>query len=290
MTTDLWRGFVQRCADAERVVLAAPYIKLDSLSMTLEVMGSGTTLECYTRWSVLDIQIGASDIACRTLVKSQGGVFRLHNRLHAKYYRADDHMLIGSANLTRSGLGISDSPNLEILTQPTASFDWVGFERRLLRESRMVSDDEFALWEQCPVPEVKPRDDCFPVMELGNWKPQTRHPDYLWLLYSGESLPSDEQHDLATADLAALGVPGDLDQETFEEWVGTALAAAPFVGFIIERIDAADELELWDAICSEWGAADRAAASRLVETVQIWVRRYNPIALTVDVQGPCPPI
>ena len=70
--------------------------------------------ECFTRWTPLDIQVGASDIACRTLIKNRGGSFRLHNQLHAKYYRVDDYVLIGSANLTQSGLGFSNSPNLEI--------------------------------------------------------------------------------------------------------------------------------------------------------------------------------
>lgn len=280
MTSGTWHGFVERCTDADRVVLAAPYIKLDALSMTLDQIGSDATIECFTRWTPLDIQVGASDIACRNLVKSQGGSFRLHNRLHAKYYRADDYILLGSANLTRSGLGLSDSPNLEILTQAAASFDWVGFERRLLRESREVSDEEFELWEQCPVSETRPPDDGFPVLEIGDWMPQTRDPDYLWRVYSGKHLPSEEQYAPAMADLSALRVPSDLDHETFDGWIRTALTASAFVDFVLEHMHAQDERDLWDAICREWNVADRVAAWRLVESVQTWARRYNPSALS----------
>ncbi len=278
MTHGTWHEFVERCKVADRIVLVAPYIKLDALSMALDKIGNDASVECFSRWTPLEIQVGASDIECRTLVKRRGGSFRLHNRLHAKYYRADDYILTGSANLTRSGLGLSNSPNLEILAKAEALFDWVGFERRLLRESREVSDKEFALWEQCPVSETTLSDDGFPVIEVGDWMPQTREPHYLWQVYTGKSLPSDEQYDPAMADLGALSVPGDLDQETFDGWVRAALTASTFVSFVLQHVNTPDGRDLWDAVCQEWNVADRAAASRLVETVQIWVRRYGPFA------------
>ena len=81
------------------------------------------------------------------------------------------------------------------------------------------------------------------------------------------------------ADLEALGVPRDLDQETFDGWVRAALTESPLVGFVLEHVNTPNGRDLWDAVCQEWNVADRAAASRLVETVQIWVRRYNPSAL-----------
>ena len=277
MTSGTWHGFVERCTVADRIVLVAPYIKLDALSMALDKVGNDATVECFTRWTPLDIQVGATDIGCRNLVKSKGGSFRLHNQLHAKYYRADDYILMGSANLTQSGLGLSDSPNLEILTRGSESFDWVGFERRLMRESREVSDEEFALWKQCPVSEIKPPSGGFPVMEVGEWKPQTRDPDYLWQAYSGKSLPSDEQYEPAMADLKALSIPPGLDQATLDGWIRAALKVSPFVEFVLDHVDTPDGRDLWDAVCQEWNVADRAAASRLVETTQIWVRRYDPI-------------
>ena len=284
MTHGTWHEFVERCKVADRIVLVAPYIKLDALSMALDKIGNDASVECFSRWTALDIQVGASDIVCRTLVKRRGGSFRLHNRLHAKYYRADDYVLVGSANLTQSGLGQSNSPNLEILTQASASFGWVGFEKTLLRESREVTDQEFELWEQCPVTETRLPTDGFPEMDIGDWKPHTRQPDYLWRVYSGKSLPSDDQYEPATADLAALLVPSNLNRETFEGWVRTAVSASAFVRSVLERIDTQDGPVLWDAVCVEWNVSDRATAARLVETVQSWVRRYNPSALTSDDQ------
>ena len=153
-------------------------------------------------------------------------------------------------------------------------------ERNAQKDTIEVSDEEYALWEQCPVSETRPPNDGFPLLvEVGDWKPQTREPDYLWQVYSGKSLPSDEQYEPAMADLEALGVPRDLDQETFDGWVRAALTESPLVGFVLEHVNTPNGRDLWDAVCQEWNVADRAAASRLVETVQIWVRRYNPSAL-----------
>ena len=74
----------------------------------------------------------------------------------------------------------------------------------------------------------------------------------------------------------------DLNQETFEGWGRAAVSASAFVRFVLERMDTQDGRELWDAICLEWNVADRAAAARLVETVQFWVRRFNLSTLTSD--------
>lgn len=275
MTNSVWLGFVERCADAERLVLAAPYMKFDALGMALDGVGRGASIECFTRWTPVDIHSGASDIACRTLVNDAGGSFRLHNRLHAKYYRVDNHVLIGSANLTLAGLGFSPSPNFEILAEAPSSFDWPGFESRLQRESREVTNEEFALWERCLATKIDPPNLESPVMGIGDWKPQTRSPDYLWWAYSGTRLPSDEQHGLAMTDLAEMGMPPDLDRETFEGWIRVALLASPFVDFVLERVGLQNEPEIWDAVCQEWNLADRATASRLIQTVENWTQQYD---------------
>ena len=52
------------------------------------------------------------------MVVERGGSFKLHARLHAKYYRFDDRVLVGSANMTASGLGYRHRGNLEILCEP----------------------------------------------------------------------------------------------------------------------------------------------------------------------------
>ena len=275
MTLDAWLSFLERCAAADDVVLAAPYIKLDALAQVLENVNPRASVVCYTRWSPLDIATGSSDVACRTLVKDRGGSFRLHGSLHAKYYRADSHVLIGSANLTQSGMGSSKSANLEILTDSPPSFDWRAFENRLSSESRGLSDEEFALWESCPVSQSELPDNSYPVMGLGNWRPRARRPEYVWFAYVGKTLSSVEQAELAAADLQALGIPRGLDRRAFDSWLQAALWQSEIVNLVFESTDLADETALWDKLCNEWGLEDRAAAARLVETVGNWTQMYN---------------
>lgn len=37
------------------------------------------------------------------------------------------------------------------------------------------------------------------------------------------------------------------------------------------------DVQLKSLVCAEWNAPDRAAASRLTETVENWAHRYNPL-------------
>ena len=94
MTTLPWDALLERCMGATEAVIVAPYIKVSPLTMVMDQLGAGASVECFTRWIPVDIQVGASDLDCRTAVVDRGGAFRLHNRLHAKYYR-----------FRRSGLG-----------------------------------------------------------------------------------------------------------------------------------------------------------------------------------------
>ena len=91
---------IDLCFDAQHLVIAAPYIKVDALAKVLADISPTASLICVTRWNPHDLAAGVSDTECRTLVIERGGSFRLHPSLHAKYYHIDNVILIGSANLT----------------------------------------------------------------------------------------------------------------------------------------------------------------------------------------------
>ena len=118
MSIPPWSILLDRCGNAAEAIIVAPFIKVDALTLVLRQLHGEASLTCITRWTPLDIQAGASDLACRKLVSDRGGSFRLHNRLHAKYYRFDNRVLIGSANLTASGLSYAHVGNLEVLCEP----------------------------------------------------------------------------------------------------------------------------------------------------------------------------
>ena len=135
------------CSGAQHLIIAAPYIKADALAKVLADVSPTASLICITRWNLHDLAVGASDTECRTIVTERGGSFRLHPLLHAKYYRIDDVVLIGSANLTYSAMGWAAQSNLEILCRAAADFDAGAFQQILLEGAREISDDEFARWE-----------------------------------------------------------------------------------------------------------------------------------------------
>ena len=185
------------CSDAQNIAIVAPYIKADALTMILGVVSPVASLVCITRWKLYDLTVGASDSECRTIVKEFGGSFRLHPSLHAKYYRIDDVVLIGSANLTSSAMGWSPQSNLEILCRPGNDFDECAFWQELLKDSREISDDEFRRWEA--IVKINARSEWANAVNqprLDSWRPTTRDPRHLELSYQGredEIASFDEQ-------------------------------------------------------------------------------------------------
>ena len=277
MTTLPWEVLLERCAGATEAVIAAPYIKVGPLVMVMDQLGTGASVDCFTRWTPQDIQKGVSDLDCRTAVVDRGGSFKLHNRLHAKYYRFDDRVLIGSANMTAAGLSYLRHGNLEILCEPGPPFAAAAFEAALKRESSEVSHDEFRVWQQCPVIERDgaPWTEDINESSLNEWKPQTRNPVYLWLCYSGakEDIVSGEQRALATMDLQALGVPQGLMSESFNDWMRLSLRASPFMDSV-RQFDGRTDAVVWDSVAAEWGVS-RSLAARWVSTSYNWLKYFE---------------
>ena len=191
------------------------------------------SIECFTRWTPLNIQMGASDLDCRTAVVDRGGSFRLHNRLHAKYYRFDNQVLVGSANLTAAGLSYPRDGNLEILCEPEPPFVAATFEAKLRGEAKNVTDDDFRAWQQCPVLE--------PVAVISTEE----------LLIAAWTTGDPRREILSTCGCTAaemrnrsypkssgtwhngtlefLRVPSGLTSESFRGWIRLSLEASPFM-------------------------------------------------------------
>ena len=276
MSASPWDALLAACQGASTAVIAAPYIKVDALTKTLDALRRDAAIECFTRWNPEDILSGVSDLECRALVVERGGKFRLHNRLHAKYFRFGQSALVGSANLTASGLSYAHRGNLEILCEPGTGFDADDFERTLRRESRDVTDAEFLQWRQFAEANqdtlggVKPVDDA----SLDDWHPQTREPAYLWISYTGRqaNIPSSEQIPLAAQDLQDLNVPPGMSEDKFYNWIRMRLLASPFMNSV-RRLEASADEVAWRALSAEWDIS-MGEASRRRETAQSWMRRF----------------
>lgn len=277
MTSSPWNEVLQAVRGAAEAVVVAPYMKVTPLTEVLGRLQDGAAITCVTRWTPQDIHLGVSDVACRTIVVEQGGTFWLHPQLHAKYYRFDKRVLVGSSNMTSLGLGYPHRGNLEILCEPGASFSPGVFEASLMGGSSEVTDEEFGTWEKCPViggTSVSARRHT--EDSNGEWIPRTRNPRYVWLHYRGKDalIVSDEQRSLAGLDLRSLGVPDGLTSSHFFDWVRLSIRSSSFMNSI-RRFEGQIDAAVWDGIAEEWSVS-RAIAARWVSTAENWLRYFDP--------------
>ena len=259
------------CPNAQCLVIAAPYIKSNALSRILNGAKSTTSLVCITRWCPSDLVFGVSDVECRDLVINDGGTFRLHPSLHAKYYRIDDRVFIGSANLTYSALGWARGSNLEILCRPGDDFDAQGFEQRLLRESREINEIEFSRWEYLTkIENLREELNVGAHSRLDTWRPSTRDLANLELAYRGKEneIASFDEQWAARYDLQALEIPPGLTQEAMKVWISTCLLTSHFANSV-RQLDEVHSPNSPGLLAASYGLGV-TEARRDMETVQNW--------------------
>ncbi len=266
------------CSSAASLFIAAPYIKAQALSKVLAALHVDASLICVTRWIPHDLATGASDTECRKLVNDFGGSFLLHPTLHAKYYRIDDTILVGSANLTSSAMGWAPQPNLEILCQAGDDFDSLAFQQELLAHAREIGDDEFLRWEAIPKM-LAPIDKAVLAQQprLDTWRPKTRYPIHLELSYGGREhdIASDDEQQAARMDLEALMMPSSLSNEGVRAWATTCLLATPFANTVIQLNRTSDVTVAQRALAGTFGLS-MTEARRDMETVQNWLTLLAP--------------
>lgn len=265
------------CSGAQHLIIAAPYIKADALTKVLADISPAASLICITRWNLHDFAAGVSDTECRTIVTERGGSFRLHPSLHAKYYRIDDVILVGSANLTSSAMGWSRQPNLEILCRPGDDFDAETFQQSLFEGAREIGDEEFAHWESiAKIGAQETRKVTGATPRLDTWRPETRDFRHLELAYQGredEIASSDEQR-AAQRDIQALQIPLDLTDEQVRTWASSCLLAAPFTNDVI-RLHGMDTTSSSRSLAEIYNLRI-TEARRDMETIQNWLAFLIP--------------
>jgi hypothetical protein len=126
------------------VFFASPYTKT-GIVKKLEIPNDISSQVIFVcRWKLDDILSGATDIGVYPLLKDQGVRVLLHPNLHAKYYRFDNRILTGSANLTSNGLLNDENGSLEALTVLARSQSTRNFESKILQESIEVDDELYS--------------------------------------------------------------------------------------------------------------------------------------------------
>lgn len=97
------------------VVVFSAFIKADAFQWLSELIPEGVNLQVVARWRKRDLLCGASDLAVYELCRDRGWSFGIDLQLHGKMYLVDStNILLGSANLTNSGLSITRTGNIEV--------------------------------------------------------------------------------------------------------------------------------------------------------------------------------
>ncbi len=233
------------------VVLVAPFIKHSIIEILLQHLKDKTKLTVYTRWRLDEILSGVSDIEIWELIRdSQNMSLKLSPNLHAKYYRFDNTVILGSANLTAKALITNAASNFELLQTSELNDECRSFEMALVNQSVEVNNELFKQVKRI-VEQSEDRELSNEVNELGisydaedsiiadhldlyQWIPRTRNPENLFVYYSKyHELLTDVQIKHAEIDLSFFPIKRGLNKEVFEESISFYLVQMP----VIRKID-----------------------------------------------------
>lgn len=213
-------------------VLAAPYIKAATLKRIINAIPEGGQIKVVTRWRIDEIAMGVSDLEIWDLIKLRGNTsLMLKPTLHAKYYRADQSIAFGSANLTDTALGWSKNPNLEILEIMNLEHTRLEkFEDALFRGTTIVDERLYQIFLNALDAFPRPQHQMEPeivgpeIVSSENWRPCLRFPEDLYAFYAGnDEILTTAAREAAALDLAALQPPPALSPDAFKAWVGLAI-------------------------------------------------------------------
>lgn len=123
------------------ILLIAPFVKVKVVERLLAVAREGVRGRIYTRWRPEEVAAGVTDLEVLDAVSARPAwCLYLCSELHAKYYRIDDLLIIGSANLTQRALAWRVPSNIELLVESSHDIpSW--FEDRVHSISVMATPD-----------------------------------------------------------------------------------------------------------------------------------------------------
>lgn len=236
---ELDRPFEVHATNAREAVLVAPYVKVATLEWMLSLLGEDCRIRLLTRARLQDFILGASDIECWPLIWERGGDIFVEQSLHAKYYRFDDTVFFGSANVTESALNRRANPNMELLashpfdeslhqTEDALFAGRILADKDLYKRLKTVVDryrkDKVFIDLQKKLKRLRSRHDSklefVPLPD--RWCFHTKHPETLWIACRHPQSLDEAERTAATADLQLLRIlPEDvLSEEDLRRLVG----------------------------------------------------------------------
>ena len=236
-----FNDFIKKSSN--EVLLFCPYIQVNSLKRILN--GVHSKVSIITSWKTLDILNGVSDLALYPYCKTIGAYLYVNQRIHLKVICDSYHSaLIGSANITDRGLGISSNHNHEcaVLFEPLDRGQQI-YLRSIIRESTLINDKEFEAINK--LVDGHRSDFKSPILVedidfskginkefLISALPMSINIDTFFDYYSGKLVSegfADVDYDCAMHDLALYQIPPGLNKIEFLKYLKDAFFSQPFI-------------------------------------------------------------
>ena len=236
----VYRPLEERLDAGDDLVLAVvPFIKLAAIERLFAHRRSDAPVKVVVRWRPEDVLAGVSDLTVFRFLKERGCQLYVNQMIHLKLYIFASHAAFNtSGNLTLSGLGYSETANVEVGNYlDLSSKDWAKLYQ-LIRSSRLVDNAmvqrfEKYINEQPPSPVPPPvRDLLGPAKQFTiDSLPATETPADLARFYA---LPSHAGLALdfvrrAHHDLEVFHVPQGLSATQLDQVLGDAFRNNSFV-------------------------------------------------------------
>jgi hypothetical protein len=275
-----------------KAVVAAPFIKRAALQRVVGKLSTDAELLCVTRWRVDELACGVSDLDVFADVMDRGNArVLLVNELHAKYFRFDTDVVLGSCNITGAALGFRSLSNLELAVTLQADNQTRAFEDRLLRDSVIATQPMYeamkrvlaGLAQAAPLhtasesPADQAPDAAAESLATGwaQWLPSCRVPTALFDAYEGRL---DEltiaTRATALADLRQLAIPRGLSQAAFNAFVAGTMLSSPIIARLAQFATTPRRFGEMRELLREVAPASSATSDW--QTVMRWLLHFSP--------------
>lgn len=130
--------------EKEEFNLCSAFLRSSILQSLSDVLSPEVKVNIIARWQFNDLLAGASDFKSYEIARSLGWKFFIKLNFHGKVYSfANRGILVGSANATNSGLGLSAEPNSEVCTVVDLNEDNEKLISSLFENSTELNDELF---------------------------------------------------------------------------------------------------------------------------------------------------
>lgn len=235
------------------ISIIAPFIKVEALSSLLDTVPSGVFVRCVTRWMPREIAAGVSDPEILYLLEERGH-FRLTlvDRLHAKLYISGVRCLVGSANITASGLGQSQGgDNIEVLVESSTKDSAVVETLNAIAQTERIATKAMAEVARKHAERIDLQHS-FARAEDFDWLPISRNPKKAFEFYCRPPTGFIGQaDDILLRDVASANLTPGLSELEFNEAICQKIKAIPSArvlldeetDFVLTRADASSWLD-----------------------------------------------